>query len=322
MHTFNKLFFLLIISVFTIVSCKKDEKKIDVSTLKSNVEVIRFDQLFSAADTTTFPKLKAKFPFLFPSNLQDHEWLAHKNDTLFQTLYRDAQETFGDFDKQTKGFENLFKHVKHYYPTFKEPKIITLISILDYDSQVIYADSLLLISLDTYLGKDKYYYGEYPNYLRYKLQPNRLIIDAAHKIAEETVPKIPFSVFIERIVTLGKIEYATQLFLPNTTEGDILGIDPKHMEWLFNNEYYIWQYFMEKEYIYSADKDLVRRFIDPAPFSKFYIETDTESPGQVGIWLGLQIVKRYMQFNKVSLSELMATPPMDVFKKSKYKPTK
>lgn len=310
------------ISIFTITSCKKDEKKIDVSDIKSNVKVIRFDQLFTAADSTTFPKLKADFPLLFPGEMKDHEWLAYKNDSLYQMLFQDTQKKFGDFAQQTKEFETLFKHVKHYYPTFKEPKIITLISLLGYDTQVIYTDSLMLLSLDTYLGKDKIYYGEYPNYMRYKLEPNRIIIDAAHNIAQETALKVPYSVFIERIVALGKIEYATQMFLPNTTEGEILGIDKQHMEWLQNNEFYIWQYFMEKEYVYSTDKDLVRRFIEPAPFSKFYIETDAESPGQVGIWLGLQIVKSYMQINNVSLSELMATQPMEIFKKSKYKPSK
>jgi hypothetical protein len=35
------------------------------------------------------------------------------------------------------------------------------------------------------------------------------------------------------------------------------------------------------------------RFINPAPFLKF--EIDNESPGQVGGWIGWQIVRSYMK---------------------------
>ena len=41
-----------------------------------------------------------------------------------------------------------------------------------------------------------------------------------------------------------------------------------------------------------------------------------------GIWIGWQIVKSYMTYNQVSLPEMMATPPIDIFNRSKYKPKK
>jgi hypothetical protein len=43
----------------------------------------------------------------------------------------------------------------------------------------------------------------------------------------------------------------------------------------------MWRYY-RKEMLYSDDQKLMPRFINPAPFSKFYLEIDNESPGQVG----------------------------------------
>jgi len=83
----------------------------------------------------------------------------------------------------------------------------------------------------------------------------------------------------------------------------------------------IWSYFIEKELLYSTDNSLNKRFIDEAPFSKFYLDIDNESPGSVGAWLGWQIVRSYMKHNKeVGLKDLMTTENELIFKKSRYKP--
>nr|HRM13383.1 gliding motility lipoprotein GldB [Flavobacterium sp.] len=66
----------------------------------------------------------------------------------------------------------------------------------------------------------------------------------------------------------------------------------------------------------------VTRFINPAPFSKFYLEIDNESPGQVGAWIGWQMVRSYMENNKVPVADLLKTDAKEIFSKSKYKPKK
>ena len=72
--------------------------------------------------------------------------------------------------------------------------------------------------------------------------------------------------------------------------------------------------------LYSTDSKLDKRFIDIAPFSKFYLDQDNKSPGQIGGWIGWQIVRSYMQNNDVSLRKLLQTDAEIIFKKSKYKP--
>jgi len=63
--------------------------------------------------------------------------------------------------------------------------------------------------------------------------------------------------------------------------------------------------------------------LSPAPFSKFYLEIDNVSPGQVGAWIGWQIVRSYMKNNNdISINELLNKKAKEIFEQSKYKPKK
>jgi uncharacterized protein YjaZ len=90
-----------------------------------------------------------------------------------------------------------------------------------------------------------------------------------------------------------------------------------------DNERYMWQYFIENELLFQTQSSLSLRFIDPAPFSKFYLEIDNDTPGKVGQWIGWQIVRSYMDKNpNTSLEELLSMSARDLFNKSNYKPAK
>jgi hypothetical protein len=190
------------------------------------------------------------------------------------------------------------------------------------DYQVIYADSLMILSLDTFLGRNAAFYSHYPEYLREQYRPSRIPVAVAEAIARETMPRIPYRRFIDRMIAAGKRLYATHLFVPQATDTELFRYTPEKMKWANDNEAHIWAYFIENEMLYSTDKDLVKRFLDEAPFSKFYKAFDNESPGRIGEWIGYRIIRSYMQNNETSLPELMAMPPDAIWKKSKYKPDK
>jgi uncharacterized protein YjaZ len=110
--------------------------------------------------------------------------------------------------------------------------------------------------------------------------------------------------------------------LPEYTDAEKMGYTPEQIVWCQENESYIWRYFIEKEMLYSDEPKLSSRFIDPAPFSKFYLEIDNDSPGRVGAWIGWQIVRSYMENNNTSIEQLLKTDAKQIFEKSKYKPKK
>ena len=97
----------------------------------------------------------------------------------------------------------------------------------------------------------------------------------------------------------------------------------QQVDWVHDNERYMWQYFIENELLYKTQSSLFLRFIEPAPFSKFYLEIDNETPGKVGQWIGWQIVRSYMEKNPdTALEKLVETPAMELFNQSNYKPAK
>ena len=120
----------------------------------------------------------------------------------------------------------------------------------------------------------------------------------------------------------GKKMYLLDAYLPSISDKEKIGFIKEKMNWTKLNESQIWKYFIEKDLLYSTNTKLNKRFLEPAPFSKFYLSTDNSSPGRIGVWLGWQIVRSYMQKNDVSLPQLLQTDATEIFKKSKYKPKK
>ena len=124
------------------------------------------------------------------------------------------------------------------------------------------------------------------------------------------------------MIYFGKELYMKDLLIPQISDADKIGYTPEQIVWSQENEGYIWRYFVDEKLLYDSDPKLPGRFINPAPFSKFYLEIDNESPGQIGRWIGWQIVRSYMKNNDVSLQQLLQTDAKEIFDKSKYKPKK
>ena len=124
------------------------------------------------------------------------------------------------------------------------------------------------------------------------------------------------------IVSEGKKLYMVDCYLPEVIDSQKIGYTQNELDWITTNEAQIWKYFIENKLLYSTDAELNKRFVEDAPFSKFYIDIDKDSPGRVGVWLGWQIVRSYMNNNSVTLQQLLQTSGEEIFKNSKYKPKK
>jgi hypothetical protein len=216
---------------------------------------------------------------------------------------------------------HLFKHIKFYYPNAKVPRVITLTNNVDYQIKTVYLDSLILISLDTFLGRENPLYDGIPNYIRKELDPKYINVQVADKFAASVIPLPEDRTFLARMIYEGKKLYLQDLFVPHTNEEDRILYSPEEYAWAFDNEVYVWQYFVEKQVLYQTQPEWVQRFIEPAPFSKFYLQLDNETPGRIGSWLGWQIVKSYVaQYPETPLDDLLRLPAQKLFNLSKYKP--
>jgi uncharacterized protein YjaZ len=124
------------------------------------------------------------------------------------------------------------------------------------------------------------------------------------------------------MIAEGKKLVLMQHYLPEKTDGELIKYTDEQLEWVQTNEGEIWKYFVENKMIFSTDLTLATRFIEEAPFSKFYLDIDKESPGRVGSWLGWQIVKAYMKNTDATLADLINSSAEEIFNTSKYKPKK
>lgn len=314
------LFFLLSVCFF---SCdKKTKNDIDVSNISVNFEIERFDVDFYNSSEENLPSLKSKYPILFPKETPDSIWISKIHSKDEQELFAEVQKKYKDFDIQQEELSDLFKHVKFYDKSFKSPKVYTVLSNLDYDYRTIYLDSLLIISLDLYLGSNHPFYNDYPGYIKNNNSSKRIIVDLANNIIEEQMIPSNDRSFIGKMISEGKKMYLLDLYLPKVNDAIKIGYSDEKFQWAVNNEEQVWKYFIDKKLLYSTDTKLNQRFLNEAPFSKFYLVEDSKSPGRIGRWIGWQIVRSFMNKNDVSLQTLLTTSSEEIFKKSNYKPRK
>ncbi len=305
------------------MSCTAEKKDSpDLTGIFSDPEVIRFEERFYGGTEESLPELKSEFPYLFPEPNPDSVWVNKMKDEDERFLFEETQKIYGDFSDQEKRLESLFRHMKYYFPAFREPRVLTVITQVDYNNKVIYADSLLFIGLDLYLGEEHEVYADFPGYVKQNYNSGHLIVDVAESLVKPVLLPPASNSFVSRMVQEGKRLKIMELLLPDLPPEEIMGYTPDQWGWTQASESDIWKYFVQNELLYSTDPELTKRFIEEAPFSKFYLEVDRESPGRVGSWFGWRIVDAYMDNNQVDLKELIRTDNEEIFKSSSYKPKK
>ncbi|WP_299055215.1 gliding motility lipoprotein GldB [uncultured Polaribacter sp.] len=320
---FIRFFIVVFCVLLGFCSCQSTEaEKINVSDVAVSFSLYRFDVDFYTATKDSLPKLKKNYPYLFPSEFTDSIALLKINDVDEQVLYDETQKIYKEIDDLEALFTDLFKHIKYYNPRFKSPNIVTMLSNIDYSSRVIYADSLLLVSLDVFLGKEHPFYSDYPDYIKQNNKKENVIVEAANSIIDKQVLKKLNRTFISKMIYEGKKMYLLDSYLPKVSNEYKMGCSKDKYDWLLENEIDVWKYFIEKNILFSTDSKLDKRFLDQGPFSKFYLQNDISSPGRVGAWIGLQIVTSFMQNNDVSLQKLLTLESEYIYNHSKYKPKK
>ncbi|MGO3181510.1 MAG: gliding motility lipoprotein GldB [Aequorivita sp.] len=316
-------YFLGVLLGVLLFSCNdKDEVEKEIDKIPMDVEIIRFDKEFAAATPANLSKLKAEFPVFFPKQYNDTIWIQKMNDTLQNQLEDEVIKIFSEDEALTDVLVPLFQHIKYYFPKFQTPLVMTTTSDVDYRNKVILTDSLLVIGLDNYLGSDHEFYKGIDNYVKKEMKPSQIGPDVADTYAKQYIKPPSRSSFLGQIVYYGKQLYLKDVWLPNISDAEKIGYSEEEYAWAEENEQYMWRYFVEKELLYSTNPKLGARFINPAPFSKFYLEIDNQSPGMLGRYLGWKIVRAYMEKNKTDVQRLMITDADEIFKNSKYKPKK
>ena len=305
------------------VSCDNDSKlENEIAKIEMPFVVERFDNAFFEAEPNDLPKLKTAYPFLFSKHVADSIWIYRINDTLQDQLLSEVSKTYAEFKNTKEELTGLFQHLKYYDKTFSIPRVITLTNDVAYREKSIVNDSLVLIALDNYLGAEHEFYQNISMYIAANMEQHQIVTDVAEGYAKNYMFQTNRKTLLDEMIYFGKLLYFKDVMIPFKTDAEKIGYTEAQIKWAEVNESPIWSYFVEKELLYSTDDKLLNRFIADAPFSKFYLEFDNESPGRLGQYVGWQIVKAYAETTGKDLMRIMEAKPEELFRKSKFKPKK
>lgn len=282
-----------------------------------NVIIDRFEKKFFNIQPDSLKILINQYPYLFPSNFSDEEWLNIKNDSIRKIIFNETQVEFKN-DYLRKYISKLYYRLSDQFSNFNSPKIITINNGLDFQYKLIDIDSLVLLSLDCYLDNDELYKA-IPDYISQKMNKNYLIRDLAEKLISRYVNYPTNRQFLDKIIYYGKV-YNLMINNLDFGEANALYYNEKEILWAKDNEKEVWKFFIENEILFNTSNILVERFINFGPYSKFGISIDYESSPMIGKWIGYKIVKSYLKSNNKTIEEILNMNEYELYLNSNYKP--
>ncbi|WP_156112480.1 gliding motility lipoprotein GldB [Lacinutrix jangbogonensis] len=319
-----KPIYFLLLTFLSIFSCEKEDKtESEIAKISINLTVERFDKAFAEVTPKDLPKLKGTFPFMFAKQYDDSFWLDRQKDTLQIELQNETIKKYKDLKTEALEIESLFQHLKFYFPQFKTPRVVTVASDVDYINKVIVTDTIVVLPLANYLGQGHFFYQGLQAYIAQDLEPELMVVDLANKYAKHYTFEQRRKTFLDDLIYEGKLLYFKDKVIPFKSNSQKLSYTDTEYKWAQANEEYIWRYFVDKELLYNTDPKLASRFINPSPFSKFYLEQiDSDSPGELGKYIGWQIVRAYMENNTISFKQMLTKSTKEIFDNANYKPRK
>ena len=324
--------------LFFATSCTNDKKRPDVSHIKIEVPIERFEQAFFKLDTLSLPQglqnLRNTFPSFYPVFMQNILQLPGQDTNSYKMIsnivsaYRPIHDSIQVKYRNLNWFQSelkkAFRFVKYYYPQYRLPKIITFIGTLDAPGAILTPD-YLGIGLHQFAGKNFSVYNDpqvqqlYPFYISRRFDKEFMTTNALKAIGDDIFPDQSIGKpLIEQMIEKGKSLYLLDHFLPDVADTIKTGYTQKQLDWAEENEGNVWAYITKNENIYSIEPHVIQTYIGESPFTQGMPET---SPGNIGQWIGWRMVQKFAGLHEdVSLQQILATPSKKIFEESKYRP--
>lgn len=313
---------LILLCLFTLLAagCKKDPFRADISAIRADISVSRFEKEVFAADPSKLeeyiPVWKKEygiffqhFSYILKLGPVDDPGYADRlrqfvTDRTNYTVYTKTMQAFPDLETFKNDLSLAFRHYRYYFGDKPVPRIITYIS--GFNQSAITDDSLLAVGLDKYLGSGEELYrkiGVY-NYLLNNMHPGKLVSDCMLFWGET---EYPYNDSINNLLTSmlyrGRLLYFASAMIPAQPDTLKWGFTERNLAFCRANEKSMWAYLVEKKLLFSTDRFTIDKFILEGPFTSDF---GRESPGRAAVWLGYRIVSEYMAKNSdVTLQELM-----------------
>jgi len=316
-------------------SCGKEEEACavqpDVSAVKVQLDFVQLqDSLVHVPSKQKLVAFLTRYPVIrdevfrraeYPGDSAFIDELFHKfNDPHLDTLAADTKRVFGDLTGLAAEFEAAFTNLKYYYPDFTPPRIQTVISGLDTD--LVVSDSLIIVSLDFFLGKGAKYRPKSYEYLLRKYDPDDIVPSCM--LIYGISPRFNKSDLSDRtaladMVAFGKSFYFAKRMLPCVPDSVLIWYTPEEIKGSRANEGLIWKRFVESQVLYATNHKVKQDYLGERPNT---IQVGEKCPGRIGQWVGWQIVNHYADKHpdKTLPAIMEEDQSQRMFKDSSYKP--
>ena len=320
-----------------IVGCRQKKDIPDVSHINISLQVERFEKDLFTIDTGHIAASLEGLNKKHPGFTQDffYNILGTPPDSVpiqvpafiksYADLYTFADKKFADIGPITEQVKEGFRFVHHYFPSYKLPaKLITFIGPINSYGSILTPDAMA-VGLQLYLGNDYPLYktqqGQemYPLFISRRFEPAYIPVNGIKNIIDDMYPLNTMGrPLIEQMVESGKRMYVLDRLLPNLADTLKTGYTAKQLAGCYASEKNIWTFFIQNDMLYNTDPNVTRDYMNDGPNTTALGE---ESPGNIGQFVGTQIVKKWMEKNeKIPLPVLMTTPAKKIFEEARYKP--
>jgi len=335
-----------LLPVVLLCGCKHKKNVPDVSDIRIDITLQRFDKYFFSIDSNNvlagLNQLDQQYPLLTSIFLQNILGLdsastlpgvkrfLHQN----QPIYDSVNIVFKNTEVLKKDFQKAFQFVRYYFPDYKLPKITTVVGPIDAMAQTtngytpdFLGPGFLGISLQFYLGKNFSVYKDpyftenvAPEYRSRRFCKEYITADAMQLIVDDIFPdKSNGKPLIEQMIEKGKQWWLLDKFLSEAPDSVKTGYTQQQLNWCNENEGLIWSYFIKNEDIYSVNPSKIQSYIGEGPFTQGF--SQELSPGNMGQWIGWQIVKKYAGKNPgMKPAGIMQSAAKKILDEAKYKP--
>jgi hypothetical protein len=327
--------------IIALSACKTGKKGPNVSDIKVSTTIERFDQDLFKVDSNNLEEGLTKLAKAHPAFYADYmryilgvSGFVKDTDTHnavreflrnYTVVYDSLKNQFTNTKAIETEIEDGFKHVKYYFPKYTLGKVSFFVGPFDAPGVAV-VRSGVAVGLQQFAGKDFFAYQTqgiqemYPSYISRRFQPQYIPANCMKAIAEDLFPdRSPGLPLIQQMIEKGKNWYLLDLFLPNSPDSLKTGYTAAQLDWCNENEGLIWSYLAKNEDLNSLSPVVINTYIGESPFTQNM--SQEYSPGNIGAWVGWQIVKKYAEkFPNLKPEEIMHTDPAVILEKAKYKP--
>jgi gliding motility-associated lipoprotein GldB len=332
-------YIILLFGLTMFLSCKQHNKP-DVSSIVVDSKIERFDKDLYAGKGKDINQTDAFLSKKYGSFYRDYIQRIvgdgnYSGPQILSTLYKDqaytdlnaeAETVYPDMTDIEKELSQSFKYIKYYFPKSKTPRFISFVS--GFAVQTPIGDDYLGIGLDMFMGKNsKFYRGiveSVPVYISRRFAPEYVVPRLTETFArEELFPERDEErTLIAKMIHNGKILYFMDQVLNEDLQDSVkIGYTMQQIEWCKTYEADIWGFFLENNLLFETDYQKIQVYLSEGPFTPGLGDKNQSAP-KLGVWMGWQIVRKYMKENKdVTLQQLMAEDDAQaILTLSKYKP--